>query len=176
MGTTLDESSRRAGCHRWVESRLYEILGGWVAGTAEPEIRLLLDRHSHHCAWRAGQWWDRLPVLADVDREALCRPPSDRVAEALEHLAGVDGTAARLAGAYRVALPRLWSAYDRHGRHADPVADGSTLRTLGFVSPDVAADWREGEQQLQGILVDQAQIGAAAAAVSAMEGILAAED
>lgn len=176
MGTTLDESSRRAGCHRWVEGRLYEILGGWVATAPEPEIRLLLDRHSRHCAWRAAQWWDRLPVLADVDREALCLPPSDRVAEALEHLAGLDGTVARLAGAYRVALPRLWSAYDRHGRDAGPVADGSTLRTLGFVAPDVAADWREGEQHLQEILADRAQIGIAAAAVTALEGMLAGAD
>ncbi len=173
MGTTLDESARRAGSHQWVEARLYEILGGWVVTTREPEIRLLLDRHSRHCAWRAAQWWERLPVLADVDREQLCVPPADRVARALGHLAGLDGTAARLAGAYRVALPRLWSAYHRHGREADPVADGSTLRTLGFVAPDVAADWREGERHLQELLTDAALIGPAAGAVTVLEEILA---
>lgn len=173
-GTTLDQSSRRSGAHRWVEARLYEVLGGWVATTPEPEIRLMLDRHSHHAAWRAGQWWERLPVLADVDRESLCAPPQPAVAAAFGHLAGLEATPARLAGAYRVALPRLWAAYDRHGRDAGPVADGSVLRTLGFAGPDVAADWHEGEAALQELLADPANIRPAAAAVAALEELLAA--
>ena len=172
MGTTLEESARLAGRHRWTESRLYEILGGWVVSTSEPEIRVLLDRHSHHCAWRAAQWWERLPVLADVDRDSLCTPPSDAVARALGHLAGLEGTEARLAGAYRVALPRMWAAYRRHGCQAGPAGDGSVLRTLGFVAPDVAADWQEGERHLQELLDDAPKIRSAATVVATLEEML----
>jgi hypothetical protein len=173
LTTNLDESAGRAGAHQWAESRLFEILGGWVATTPELEIRLLLDRHSHHCAWRAAQWWDRLPVLAGVDRSSLCAPPPGPAAPAAEHLAGVEGTVGRLAAAYRVALPRLWVAYDRHGAAAGEVADSSTGRTLGIVSRDLAADWREGEARLQSLLADGGSVRAAAAAVSSLEGLLA---
>lgn len=174
MGTSLDESARLAGGHQWTESRLFEVLGGWVADTPEPELRLLLDRHSHHCAWRAAQWWDRLPVLADVPRESLCAAPGPEVERALQKLAALEGTPARLAGAYRVALPRLWTSYRRHEEQAGPVADGSTLRTLGIVAADLAADWHEGEAALQETLTQPSNIREAAAASAALEELLVA--
>jgi hypothetical protein len=173
---SLDGSARCAGAHVWAERRLFEVLGAWVADTPETEVRLMLDRHSHHAAWRADQWWDRLPVLADVDRDGLCRPGSAEVAAAADRLARLEGTAARLAGAYRFALPRMSAAYDRDGRRASPVADGSVLRTLGIVGPDLAADWREGEAALQAALAaapDAAgSVRAAADAVAALELLL----
>lgn len=172
MSTSLEESARLAGAHRWAESRLFEILGGWVASTDELDARLMLDRHSHHCAWRAGQWWDRLPILADVDRSALCVAPGEMAERAADHLARVEGTVARLAVVYRSALPRLWSAYERHRSQAGPVADGSALRTLGMVLPDVAADWREGEMLLQQMLEGPEDVGEVARAVAAYEEIL----
>lgn len=172
MATTLDQSGRRAGGHVWVQSRLFEVLGGWVATTPEPEVRLLLDRHSHHAAWRASQWWDRLPVLADVDRSSLCAAPSPVAESVVGHLVGLDGTAARLAAAYRVVLPRTWACYEGHRRRADPVADGSSLRTLGIVAADLVADWHEGEAVLQALLTDGAAVGAAAGAVHAIEEML----
>ncbi len=176
MATNLDESARRAGAHQWAESRLFEVLGGWVPTTAEPEVRLLFDRHSNHCAWRAAQWWDRLPVLADVDRDELCRAPSEEAARAVEALRGLEGTVARLAGAHRVAIPRLYVAYGKHRSRTGTVADGSTLRTLGLLLPDLAADWHEGEAVLQDLLAGGRGGGGAvreaAAAVTTLEDIL----
>jgi len=169
---TLEESARLAGGHRWVEARLFEVLGGWVPTTGETSARLLLDRHSQHCAWRAAQWWDRLPVLADVQREALCVPPSPAVSDAIDGLRALEGTVARLAGAYRVALPRLWVAYDRHAAAAE-AADGSSGRTLSIVSADVAADWREGEAALQALIGGPEDAAAAAGPVAQLEGRLA---
>jgi hypothetical protein len=174
MTTSLDESARRAGAHHWAETRLFEVLGGWVGSTPEVGAKLMLDRHSHHHAWRAGQWWDRLPVLADVDRRALSAAPQGPAAAALDRLAGLEGTAARLAGAYRVALPRLWVAYERHLGAAGPVSDGSTRRTLAIVAADIAADWHEGEVALQGLLTDRDSVAAASRAVAAIETLLAA--
>ena len=63
----LEDAARLAGSHRWIESRLFEILGGWVASTEEVHAKLLFDRHSQHHAWRAAQWWDRLPVSSGLD-------------------------------------------------------------------------------------------------------------
>jgi hypothetical protein len=170
----LDEASRLAGGHRWAESRLFEITGGWVASTEPVDAKLLLDRHSQHHAWRAEQWWDRLPVLADVDRNDLTLPPTPTAEPAAAALAALDSTVARLAGAYRVALPRLFAAYQRHRLRADPTSDGSAIRTLDLLVPDVAADWREGEVLLQRLLTDDAAVQAAAGAVADLERLLVA--
>ena len=173
MSVSLEDSARLAGAHCWSERRLFEIVGGWVASTQEPAVKLMLDRHSQNHAWRAAQWWDRLPVLAGVDRDALVAAPGAPAAAAMEALQALEGTVARLAGAYRVALPRLFSAYTAHRAAAGPVSDGATLRTLGIVGPDLASDWGEGEVALQGLLRDEAAVGDAAGAVRGLEALLA---
>ena len=180
MATTLEESARRAGHHRWAEQRLFEVTGAWVAATPEPAAKLLLDRHSQHHAWRAAQWWDRLPVLADVDRDAMTVPPAGPLGSVLAGLepapgpadgAAAAGTAARLGALYRVVLPRLWRAYRDHLGVAGPVADGATRRTLAIVMADVEGDWHEGEAVLQDVIgTVPGASGAAAAAVAALEG------
>jgi heme oxygenase len=152
LSLTLEDSAARAGGNRWIEARLFEVTGAWVAGTAETPARLMLDRHSRHHAWRAQQWWDRLPVLADVDRDALCGPPAPAWAAALDHLSSMEPTAARLGALYRVVLPRLHTRYLRQQAQASEGSDGSSIRTLTIVRADVAADWQEGEAQLEELL------------------------
>jgi len=174
MPLTLEEAARLAGRHRWVEGRLFEILGGWLSTTTEIEVKLLFDRHSQHHAWRADQWWDRLPVLADVDRDALVMAPSPEVAAAADDLAALEGTEVRLAGAYRVALPRLAAAYRAHRLQANPASDGAAIRTLDLLLPDVSADWSEGEILLQRLLTDAAAVDAAAATVGRLERAIVA--
>lgn len=175
MSTSLEDSARRAGAHQWAESRLFEVLGRWVGGTTHTEVRLMLDRHSAQSAWRASQWWDRLPVLADVDRPSLCRPPSPASAGAMDQLEKLEGTVARLAGVYRVAVPRLWGAYDRHRSDADGIADGASVRTLRIVADDLARDWHEGEARLQDLLTGRAEVREAAETVAALEQLLAGD-
>ncbi len=170
----LDEANGLIGGHLWAESRLFETLGAWVASTGEPDAKLLFDRHSQHHAWRAQQWWDRLPVLVDVERDRLIEAPTPAAAGASAALAGLDGTAARLAGVYRVALPRLFAGYHRHRQRADPASDGSAIRTLDLLMPDVAGDWREGEVFLQLLLRDPTSVDQAAATVANLERMLVA--
>jgi hypothetical protein len=150
------------------------VLGSWVASTPEVDAKLLFDRHSQHHAWRAEQWWDRLPVLADVDREALVMPPAPHVAVAADHLAGLQGTVSRLAGVYRMALPHLAGAYQRHRNRANPMSDAAVIRTLDLLQPDVHADWREGELLVQDLLTDADAVDAAATAVATLERLLVA--
>jgi hypothetical protein len=170
---TLEDSARLAGGHCWVERRLFEITGGWVSSTPETEVKLMLDRHSQHHAWRALQWWDRLPVLDDVERDALVAAPGPAVAAVLTTLTEVRTTIPRLAGLYRVALARIHVSYRNHRALAGPVADGSTMRTLDIVGPDVLGDWTEGEAVLQSLLVSRPGVEDAASIVSHLEGILA---
>lgn len=173
MSITLEDSARLAGAHCWSERRMFEVLGRWVASTPDPAVKLMFDRHSQNHAWRAAQWWDRLPVLADVDRDALVSAPGAAVAAAMDSVEKLDGAVARLAGAYRVVAPRMFAAYTRHRASAGPVSDGSTLRTLGIVGPDLASDWGEGEVALQGLLRDEAAVAEAAEAVRGLEALLA---
>jgi hypothetical protein len=168
----LEEAALRAGGHRWVESRLFEILGGWVSSTDDLDAKLLFDRHSQHHAWRGDQWWDRLPVLADVDRPGLVVAPSAQVAEVAAALVALEGTIPRLAGAYRLALPRLVAAYEEHRLKASPPSDEAMIRTLDIVLPDAGADWREGEVLLQQRLADETQVQLAADTVARLERLL----
>ena len=168
---TLDEAARLAGGYRWAELRLFEVLGQWVGSTPEPEVKVMFDRHSQHHAWRAAQWWDRLPVLAGVDREELTRPIHAGWEAAYSALPGLDGPIARLAGAYRFALPRLAAAYADYQAHADPAGDGSGLRTVALVGRDLEADWREGEWLLQSLVSTDQAVAVAAETVARMEGL-----
>jgi hypothetical protein len=172
VALTLDESARLAGSHCWLEQRLFEVLGHWVEPTPEPAAKLLFDRHSNHHAWRSGQWWDRLPVLDDVDRMSLVAADSSSLPEVLAVLAAAPATVGRLAGAYRFTLPRLWTRYARHLSLTTPVSDSSSIRTLGMVMADVEADWREGEALLQDLFLDPGQVRTAADTVAALEALL----
>lgn len=172
MPTNLEESARLAGTHQWLESRLFEVLGAWAADTESVPLQLMFDRHSRHCAWRAAQWWDRLPVLADVERPALCAPASPALGHVIDELGRLSEPVGRLAGAYRVALPRAWTAYRSHRLVAAEPADGSTIRTLEIVTADLVADWGEGESALQLALADRAAVASSAATVTALEELL----
>jgi hypothetical protein len=155
-----------------VERRLFEILGGWVATVEEIDPKLMLDRHSQHHAWRAAQWWDRLPVLADVDRETLVCAPSPGWAEVMEALASLACPVERLAGAYRVALPRVASSYRDHRQAASHLGDGAVIRTLDYVARDLAKDWAEGEAVTETLLRTDADIDRAAAITARLERLL----
>lgn len=158
-----------AGAHQWLESRLFEVLGGWVADTEPVQLRLMFDRHSRHGAWRAAQWGERLPVLADVDRAALGAPDDPAVDAVVRDLTGLTEPVARLAGVYRVLLPRAWAAYHSHRQRAGDPSDSSTIRTLDIVSSDLAGDWREGEVALQELLAGEADVVLAGQTVAALE-------
>jgi hypothetical protein len=168
---TLAESARLAGVFCWAESRLFEVLGGWVATTGPHDAKLMFDRHSRHHAWRADQWRDRLPVLADLDPDSLIGPESPRLEASYRALADLDGTVARLAGAYRFALPRLAGSYRSYGAGANPVSDSSGLRTVAIVSRDVHQDWRDGEALLQTLIEDDASVTGASETVAALERV-----
>jgi hypothetical protein len=167
---TVHESAALAGGHCWLERRLFERLGAWSPAVSAPAAKLLLDRHAQHAAWRAQQWWDRFPILAQIDRDQLVAAPTPWGTVLAEDPPGdAPGDATILAVVYRVLLPRLSARYDRHLDLTSPVADGPVIRSLGQVGADVRADWAAGERVLQDLLTDRAEVGETAAAVAAAE-------
>ncbi|HEV3401021.1 MAG TPA: hypothetical protein VG078_04285 [Acidimicrobiales bacterium] len=152
-----------AGHARWLETRLFEVLGAWVAVEADPEVKALLAAHSLRHAWHADVWRDRLPRVAHLDADALTVPAGDGVAEVvavLEGTAGADQTVERLAGVARVVLPRLVAAYRARLQAAHPLADGPTARWLGLVVADEAAALAQVDRLLRARLAVGEELGA----------------
>jgi hypothetical protein len=161
------------GHHVWFERRGFEILGSWTPELADGAVKAMVDRHAQHCAWRAGQLWERLPVLAQVDRDELVRAPPTPAVAMVEALGRLTAPVGRVAGAYRVAFPRLAARYRRHLERTSPVSDSPTIRTLEKVLTDVEADWREGEAALECLVTTPNGAYDAGYTVARLEAILA---
>lgn len=157
---TLLESARLLGCYRFVELRLFEVLGGWVATETEPEARLLFEIHSRHHAWHAQLWGERLPdVDGVVDAELVTVSPDEGTEELLSTLGGVHGsdeggggTLVRLVGLARVVLPRLVCGYGYHLRRAAAVSEGPVIRALRLALRDEMEDWQAVELLVQSLI------------------------
>lgn len=166
--STIDDTARAIARARWLELRCFEILGGWVASTAEPEVKLLLARQSHHHAWHAELFERVRPTASGLDVTHYGEPPSPWRA-LLAELEVLTATTDRLAGAYGVLLPAKLAEYERWLGEADPVRDAPLRRWLGFVLADERADLVEGRT-----VVDQIQGADAAPGRAAVEAALAA--
>jgi hypothetical protein len=174
VSLTLHQSAAQLGGFCWTERRLFEVLGAAAVALEVAEAKVMADRHAAHAAWRASQWWDRLPVLAVVDRDELVVAPSVAVAAVYDRLSQPSATVATLAGLYRVALPRLAGAYRAFGPWTSLAADGPARRTLGQVESDVEADRGEGESFLHSLLVTEAAVEEAAVATAVLERLFVA--
>jgi hypothetical protein len=146
---TIDESARRLGHLRWLEERLFEVLGGWVQTTAETEPKLAFARHSYHHAWHAELLERCLPDTRDHDPEALTAPAGDDWRNAIDALRAVDSTPARVIGVYGAIVPALIDAYERFRSQASPVRDAAAIRWVGIVLADVQADAAEAAHMLR---------------------------
>jgi len=165
----LARTAALVGEYRWIETSLFALLGAWVSDVPIAGVQLHLDGQSMRHAWHAELWGDRLPVLSGVDPDGFTRPSPATAAlfAALDGVAPVvEGpgsswppadTAAlprpaalpRLAGLYRVVLPRLVTSYTRHMRVVASVADGPLRRALQLVLNDEIEDWLAGERMIQ---------------------------
>ena len=171
----LDAHARLVGSYQWVERRLFEILGSWVASEPVPEAQMMFDVFSQQHAWHAELFADRLPALDSVDSDALMVAPSPEVDRMLAVLAGAvpdgdrdadgsllsrggtldipaRGTLPRLVGIGRVVLARLVTGYTLHLRRVSPVADAPMTRCLGLVLRDEAEEWQALEVLTQALL------------------------
>lgn len=178
---TLDETGRLVGGFAWVELRLFEVVGGWVPTTREPEVVAHLAATSRRHAARAELWMGHRPAVAGRDADDLVVAPTAGAMAALVALAeapdperaaqdggtrtdDLDLTVARLAGLYRVVAPRLQESYATALEVVSPIADPALRRSLRAVIADSADDVATGERLLQALLVGPDDRTATAAA------------
>jgi len=169
------ESARRIGAYAWIEMRLFEALGGWVATVPELDVKLRLGTHCYHHAWHAELWHKRLPELREMKPDRLVVPANDDVAafvEAMTEPEAPELTIEKLVGVYRVLLPHKIAAYTYHLNASSEITDAPTIRSLKFILGDELDDWRDGEMLLQSLMTTPEHVQRAAEHQTRLESVL----
>ena len=110
---------------RFVNVFLMEVLAAWVPSTPEMEAKVLFGRH----LWLIAQSADRLGRRTRELRAPLhsSRPPTAAFLEALNALAALKQTGARIESFYQIALSALESGYSLYVARTDKLIDEPTL-------------------------------------------------
>src|SRR5437667_3315323 len=173
----VEETARRVGNYKWIERRLFEALGGWVATVPELDVKLRLGAHCYKHAWHSELWNKRLPELREMNPERLTQPANDAVVRFMEAVAepeAPDQTIEKLVGVYRVLIPRKIAAYTYHLNATSPITDAPTIRWLKFILTDEFDDWREGEMLLQSLIRTPEDVDRAASRQRELEQLMLA--
>jgi hypothetical protein len=157
---SLVDLAQLVGGYRWVEFRMFEVLGSWVATESQAEARLMFDVQSRQHAWHAQLWADRLPaVVGVIDPDVATAPPDDGLEELFATLGGSPGgpaagggTLLRLVGLARVVLPRVSCGYALHLRRAVAVSDSAVVRALRLALRDETEAWQTTELMVQSLI------------------------
>jgi hypothetical protein len=171
----VEESARRVGNYKWVESRLFEALGGWVATVPEMDVKIRLGTHCYKHAWHAELWHKRLPELREMNPDRLTQPANDAMVafmDAVSEPEAPDQTIEKLVGVYRVLIPRKIAAYTFHLNATSTITDAPTIRSLKFILSDEYDDWRDGEMMLQSLIRSPEETARAAARAQHLETLM----
>lgn len=174
---SVEETARRVGHYKWIEMRLFEALGGWVATVPELDVKMRLGTHTYHHAWHAELWHKRLPELREMNPDRLTVPPNDELVafvDALTEPEAPEHTIEKLVGVYRVLIPHKIAAYTYHLNGTSTITDAPTIRSLRFILQDELDDWRDGEMLIQSMLDAPADVERAAAHQAKLESLLVA--
>jgi hypothetical protein len=171
----VDETARRVGHYAWIETKLFEALGGWVATVPELDVKMRLGTHTYHHAWHADLFRKRLPELREMKPERLSVPPNDAMdafVEAMTAPEAAELTIEKLVGVYRVLIPHKIAAYTYQMNNTSRITDAPTIRILNFVLQDEFDDWRDGEMLLQSLIRTPEEVQRAADHHAALEKLL----
>ena len=171
----VDESARRVGNYKWIEMKLFEALGGWVATVPELDVKMRLGTHCYHHAWHAELWHKRLPELREMNPDRLTVPANDAMVKFVEAMTAPeapDQTIEKLVGVYRVFIPRFIAAYTYHLNGTSEITDAPTIRSLKLILNDEFDDWRDGEMIIQSLIETPEEAARAAAHQQRLESIM----
>jgi hypothetical protein len=174
---TVEQTAARVGHYKWIEMRLFEALGGWIATVPELDVKLRLGTHCYHHAWHAELFHKRLPELREMNPDRLTVPPNDALVafvDAMTEPEAPDATIEKLVGVYRVLIPHKVAAYTYHLNNTSTITDAPTIRTLKHVLQDEADDWRDGEMMLQSLIETPEEVDRAAAHQARLEKLMLA--
>ena len=173
----VDETARRIGHYKWIETKLFEAMGGWVATVPELDVKMRLGTHCYHHAWHADLFNKRLPELREMKPERLTVPPNDALVEFVEAMTEPEDaelTIEKLVGVYRVLIPHKIAAYTYHRNGTSEITDMPTVRILDFILQDEFNDWREGEMLIQSMIETDEEVERAAAHQTRLEKLMLA--
>jgi hypothetical protein len=174
---TVEETARRVGHYKWVEMRLFEALGGWVATVPELDVKLRLGTHCYKHAWHSELWHKRLPELREMNPERLTRPPNEEFVAFMDALTEPEApelTIEKLVGVYRVLIPHKVAAYTYHLNNTSTITDAPTIRSLRLALADEMDDWRDGEMLIQSLLETEEEVLRAASHQGRLESLIVA--
>lgn len=166
----IRETARRLAHLRWIETRLFECTGAWVADEEAPAVRRLLATESRHHGWRASMWDELVPVLHDLDPGDTA--PTPAAVAFLDAVGDARGTVERLTGLANVVLPYVLRCYEDDLASATEVSDAPVARVLRLVSLDAGDDWRAAEALLRSSPGTEDEAARAAARQSDLERLL----
>ena len=172
---TVEETARRVGNYKWIEMRLFEALGGWVATVPELDVKLRLGTHCYKHAWHADMWHKRLPELREMNPERLTQPANPEVEafmNAVTEPGELDQTIEKLVGVYRVLIPHKIAAYTYHLNNTSTITDAPTIRILRLALQDEFEDWRDGEMLLQSLIETDEEVDRAVAHQARLEKMI----
>ncbi|HXQ53479.1 MAG TPA: hypothetical protein VN802_20475 [Stellaceae bacterium] len=162
---------------RFIAVRLMETLAAWVPTTPEMEAKLLFGEHIWDCAQHADAFGKRTHELR-LPLQHSMKPREDYVGF-LGRLASLGPTVERIAGFYRVALPRLGARLRLYLGETDALMDAPTVRIIERIFADQARMIRQSEELLAEFpalrQTDERWVRDFAAEESAIGAILAAE-
>ena len=172
---TVEETARRIGNYKWIEMRLFEALGGWVATIPELDVKLRLGTHCYKHAWHAELFHKRLPELREMNPERLTVPANDGVKAFMDAITEPEApelTIEKLVGVYRVLIPRKIAAYTFHMNNTSTITDAPTIRFLRLALQDELEDWRDGEMLIQSMLIEPADVARANAHQGKLDALI----
>ena len=171
----VEETARRVGNYKWIEMRLFEALGGWVATVPELDVKTRLGTHCYKHAWHAELWHKRLPELREMNPDRLTLPANEHVERFMSAITEPEEprqTIEKLVGVYRVLIPHKIAAYTYHLNNTSTITDAPTIRSLRLVLNDELDDWRDGEMLLQSLIETEDEVDRAASRHAALEKIM----
>src|SRR3954449_3639826 len=174
---SVEDSARRVGNYKWIEMKLFEALGGWVATVPELDVKMRLGTHCYHHAWHAELWHKRLPELREMNPDRLTVPPNEAMERFVVAMTGPEAqdlTIEKLVGVYRVLIPHKIAAYTYHLNNTSRITDAPTIRSLNFALQDEFEDWRDGEMMIQSLIETEEEVQRAADHQARLEKLILA--
>ena len=171
----VEETARRVGHYKWIEMKLFEALGGWIATVPELDVKMSLGTHCYKHAWHADLWNKRLPELREMNTDRLTVPPNDHLVEfvaAMTEREAPELTIEKLVGVYRVLIPHKIAAYTYHLNSTSSITDAPTQRSLSFALHNEFEDWRDGEMLIQSMLDTDEAVDRATAHQNRLEKLM----
>jgi hypothetical protein len=172
---SVEETAKKVGNYKWIEMRLFEVLGGWVATVPELDVKMRLGTYCYKHAWHAELWHKRLPELREMNPDRLTQPANDDLVafvDAMTEPEAPETTIEKLVGVFRVLIPHKIAAYTYHLNSTSSITDAPTQRSLRFALHDEFEDWRDGEMLIQSLLETEEEVQRAASHQARLETLM----